>query len=113
MVGQAQAERGPASAEEGRQVDVSASLEDDGQAAGPEAIGELLGGGCDNRQATDLLERVDQELDALLGGALLGRDEALYAFLGGQRGNAVDGLGGDANDLAPLHSRSGLIQRMR
>src|SRR3954447_12658963 len=71
VVGQSQAERRAAAAEQRGQIDVRAPFEDERQSAGPEALRELFGGTGDDGKATDLLERVDEQLDALLGRALL------------------------------------------
>ena len=79
VVGQAQAERGAAAAEQRRQRDVRAPLEDDRQPPGQNASASRSAAGVTHGQVADLLERVDQQLDALLGRALLGRDEPLDA----------------------------------
>ncbi len=63
--------------------------------------------------AAGLLERVDQELDALLARALLGRDEALDGTLVRQRRDAVDGLSRDAHQLAALDRRNRLVDCVR
>jgi len=56
MVGQAQAQRGTAAAEQGCEIGARSTFENDGQPARPEARCKALGGGRDNGQGARLVE---------------------------------------------------------
>jgi hypothetical protein len=100
--------RSPA-AEQQRQIALQLAIHDEGQPTRPECPGKLFSLCRQYADRADLVERVDEQLNALFRRALLGRDQALHELMARQYGKPVNGFGGDCHDQSGAQGLSGPV----